>query len=363
MPESCGCGCCVLEYAPSLHLFLDRFNPFLHLFNLAGAQRLGGEEMSTITVPASSPSPDEDANKLRRAFQGWGTDEKTIIEVLSHRNAAQRLAIAEAYARLYGESLLERLHSELSGDFRKAVMLWTMDPAERDAKLTNGALKRTGDSHLWVIIEVACASSPDHLIAVRKAYCSLYSSSIEEEVAHRFSTVEPLSKLLVCLLTSYRYPGDHVDSELAKHEAAQLSDAVKSNQVGNDDVIRILSTRNKSQLVETFKHYIENYGKHIVEDIEVIDKSQFARVLKTAIWCLASPEKHFARVVRTSVVGLGTDEDSLTRAIVSRAEIDLRKIKEEYKIQYKTTLKSDVIDDTSGDYMRFLLALVGSEDI
>lgn len=49
---------------------------------------------------------------------GWGTDEKTVIEVLSHRHAAQRVAIAEAYTRVYGESLLERLHSELSGDFR-----------------------------------------------------------------------------------------------------------------------------------------------------------------------------------------------------------------------------------------------------
>lgn len=121
-----------------------------------------------------------------------------------------------------------------------------------------------------------------------------------------------------------------------------------------------------------------------IQDIEV-NKSQFTGVLKTAIWCLTSPEKHFAevnlitlnwstskcptffvhpvQVVRTSVVGLGTDEDSLTRAIVTRAEIDLKKIKMEYKIQYKTTLKADVIDDTSGDYMRFLLALVGSEDL
>ncbi|XP_042463117.1 annexin D3-like [Zingiber officinale] len=317
--------------------------------------------MTTITVPPSPLSPDEDANKLRKAFQGLGTDEKTVIEILSHRSAGQRLAIAKAYAHLYGESLLERLHSELSGDFRKAVMLWTMDPAERDAKLANKALKRKGDRDLWVIIEVACASSPDHLVAVRKAYCSLYSSSMEEEVAQSFSTVHPLSKLLVRLLTSYRYSGDHVDSELAKYEAAQLSDAVKSNQIGRDDVIRILSSRNKSQLKETFKYYNENYGKHIVEDIEVIDKSQFTTLLKTAIWCLASPENHFAEVVRTSVVGLGTDEDSLTRAIVTRAEIDLEKIKEEYKIRYKTTLRADVIGDTSGDYKRFLLALVGSE--
>ncbi|KAG6528812.1 annexin D3-like [Zingiber officinale] len=318
--------------------------------------------MATITVPPSPLSPVEDAKKLRKAFQGLGTDEKTVIEILSHRSAGQRLAIAKAYAHLYGESLLERLHSELSGDFRKAVMLWTMDPAERDAKLANKALKRKGDRDLWVIIEVACASSPDHLVAVRKAYCSLYSSSMEEEVAQSFSTVHPLSKLLVRLLTSYRYSGDHVDSELAKYEAALLSDAVKSNQIGHDDVIRILSSRNKSQLKETFKYYNENYGKHIVEDIEVIDKNQFTRLLKTAIWCLASPENHFAEVVRTSVVGLGTDEDSLTRAIVTRAEIDLEKIKEEYKIRYKTTLRADVIGDTSGDYKRFLLALVGSED-
>lgn len=62
------------------------------------------------------------------------------------------------------------------------------------------------------------------------------------------------------------------------------------------------------------------------------------------------------------MVGLGTDEDSLTRAIVTRAEIDLKNVKKEYKIRYKTTLNADVIDDTSGDYMRFLLALVGPAD-
>ena len=49
---------------------------------------------------------------------GLGTDEKAIIWVLGHRNASQRKKIREAYQQLYNESLIDRLHSELSGDFR-----------------------------------------------------------------------------------------------------------------------------------------------------------------------------------------------------------------------------------------------------
>lgn len=72
------------------------------------------------------------------------------------------------------------------------MMLWTVDPAERDAKLVDKALRRKDDNfalrkadehYIWVIVEVACASSPDHLMAVRKAYCSKFSSSLEEDVA------------------------------------------------------------------------------------------------------------------------------------------------------------------------------------
>ncbi|XP_064949705.1 annexin D3-like isoform X1 [Musa acuminata AAA Group] len=384
MSDSCCCHghCCGLDVT-RLHLVLQRLNPLTCLYRLADGQGEGGG-MGTITVPASLPSPEDDGHKLRKAFRGWGTDEKAIIDILGHRTAAQRSAIAAAYASLYGESLLDRLHSELSGDFRNAVMLWTMDPAERDAKLVNKALKRKGERHLWVIIEVACASSPDHLIAVRQAYCSLFASSIEEDVAHKITPTEPLGlvmlldiiiigigssssnlsflQLLVRLLTSYRYPEEHVAVELAKHEAAQLFDAVQKKQLHQDEVIRVLSTRNKSQLKETFEQYTEGYGRHIEEDIEGADRSQFASMLKAAIWCIASPEKHFAEVVRRSVVGLGTDEDSLTRAVVSRAEIDMKKVKEEYKKRYNTTLIYDVVDDTSGDYMRFLLTLIGPAD-
>lgn len=65
--------------------------------------------------------------------------------------------------------------------------------------------------------------------------------------------------------------------------------------------------------------------------------------------------------MRTAMAGLGTDEESLSRGIVTRAEIDLMKIRGEYLNMYKISLDNDVIGDTSGDYKDFLLTLLGAK--
>lgn len=67
------------------------------------------------------------------------------------------------------------------------------------------------------------------------------------------------------------------------------------------------------------------------------------------------------QVIRASIVGLGTDEDSLTRAIVTRAEIDMMNIRGEYYNKNKSSMDNAVIGDTSGDYKDFLLTLLGAK--
>lgn len=49
---------------------------------------------------------------------GWGTDEKVIISLIGHRNAAQRMLIKQAYEQQYNEDLINRLQKEISGDFQ-----------------------------------------------------------------------------------------------------------------------------------------------------------------------------------------------------------------------------------------------------
>ncbi|KAH1064404.1 hypothetical protein J1N35_029391 [Gossypium stocksii] len=321
--------------------------------------KIGG--MGSLKLLDVIPSPEDDSHKLKKAFQGFGTDEDGIIEILGHRDANQRKKIRETYHQLYNETLIDALKSELSGDFGKAVILWTYDPSERDARLANEALKskKKGIKHLEIIVEISCASSPQHIVAVRQAYCTLFDHSLEEDIVA--SVPPPLRKILLGLVTSYRYDKEVVDTDVANLEADRLHEAIKTKDLANDDIVYILSTRNFYQLRTTFECYKKKHGNPIDKDIEKSGKGDLESLLRMVILCIDSPEKHFAEVVGTSIIGLGTDEDSLTRAIISRAEIDMMKVKSEYLNIYKSSLDDAVTGDTSGDYRNFLVTLLGGK--
>ncbi|KAK4738377.1 hypothetical protein R3W88_002074 [Solanum pinnatisectum] len=316
--------------------------------------------MGSLFVPDFIPSPIQDAETLRKSFKGHflglGTDEKAIITILGHRDESQRKKIKEAYQLLYNKSLIDDLHSELSGDFR------THDPLERDARLANEVLNSWihDVTCLQVIVEIACASTPDHLVAVRQTYCALFGCSLEEDIIAHVSL--PAQKVLVNLVSSYRYNKVLVDHGTANLEASKLREATRTKQLGSDELVMILSTRNIHQLKATFKCYKQNYGFSIDQDITNCGEGLLESILKVVIWCINFPEKHFAEVVKVSTDGLGTNEDSLSRAIVTRTEIDMIKIKEEYLKMKDTILDHAVADDTSGYYREFLMTLLGAND-
>ncbi|KAJ8543711.1 hypothetical protein K7X08_025329 [Anisodus acutangulus] len=135
-----------------------------------------------------------------KMFAGWGTNEELIIQILAHRNAAQRKLIRESYATAYSEDLLKDLDAELTSDFQRVVLLWTLSPAERDAYLANEATKRLTASN-WVIMEIACTRSSDELFKARQAYHAKYKRLLEEDVAYHTTGDFPIE----CLKTPERY--------------------------------------------------------------------------------------------------------------------------------------------------------------
>ncbi|KAF4388991.1 hypothetical protein F8388_026720 [Cannabis sativa] len=295
--------------------------------------------MATL-IAMDNASPIEDAEILHKACKGWGTDEKLIINILGHRNATQRKQIREAYERLYEEDLIKRLESELSGDFERAVYRWILDPVDRDAVLAHVAIKKS-EVDFKVLIEISCIYSPEELLGVRRAYQNRYKHSLEEDLASHTSEVNP---------------------RLADSEADIVHKAIKDNCFNNDELIRILTTRSKPQLNATFNRYREDHKTSISKDLLGDSGNSFQKALHTTVRCITDPHKYYAKVLRDGVKKMGTDEDSVTRVIVTRAEKDLKEIKEVYYKKNSISLDDAIAKDTSGDYKDFLLALLGKPD-
>lgn len=315
--------------------------------------------MSTISVPSSVPSVAEDCERLQKAFTGWGTDEASIISILAHRSAEQRKSILQTYAATYEEDLLKTLDKELTSDFERIVKIWTLDPPERDAFLANEATKRWTSSNR-VLVEIACARSPHDLLLARQAYHAKFKKSLEEDVAHH--TTGDFRKLLVPLVSSYRYGGDEVNMVLAKSEAKVLHEHISSKEYTHEDVIRILATRSKAQVNATLNHYKNAFGQDINKDLKEDPKDEFLSILRATVKCLTNPAKYFEKVLRLAINKTGTDEGALTRVVATRAEVDMKVIKEEYHKRNSVTLENAIAKDTGGDYEKMLLALIGHQD-
>ncbi|KAL0361696.1 UNVERIFIED_CONTAM: Annexin D2 [Sesamum radiatum] len=312
--------------------------------------------MSTLCVPSQVPSVAEDCEQLRKAFAGWGTNEGLIISILGHRNASQRKLIRQVYAETYGEDLLKVLDKELSSNFERVVKLWTLDPAERDAFLASEAIKKSTSSN-QVLVEIACARSPKELLLAREAYHACFKRSLEEDVAYH--TSGDFRKLLVPLVSSYRYGGDDVNLTVAKTEAKLLHTKISGKAYSCDDIIRILTTRSKAQINATLNQYKNEFGSDINKNLKADPKDEFLALLRATVKCLVCPEKYFEKVLRLSINKMGTEEGALTRVVATRAEVDMKAIKDLYQKRSSVPLDQAIGKDTSGDYEKMLLTLIG----
>ncbi|KAK4763579.1 hypothetical protein SAY87_013017 [Trapa incisa] len=229
------------------------------------------EIMATVIAPEDF-SPAEDAETLKKAFQGlysilshgWGTDEKAVISILGYRNLSQRRLIREAYREIYREDLFSELQSEFSGHLEKALTHWILDPVDHVALLVHSELRKLNPNH-GVIAEIACIRSPEDLLAVKRAYRSRYRRSMEEDVASL--TSGNARKILVALASPFRFDGDEISEQTAVSEASILHEEIHGIDRNLEETVRILSTRSKAQLNATFNHYRDIYNTSITKVI------------------------------------------------------------------------------------------------
>ncbi|KAG7322845.1 hypothetical protein KOW79_014191 [Hemibagrus wyckioides] len=308
---------------------------------------------------ASDFDPEIDAEKLRVAMKGTGTDEATIISILSHRTIAQRQKIKEAYKVSVGKNLEDDIKSELTGNFEKVVCGLLMPAPSYDAYELRSAIKGAGTDEAC-LIEILASRTNAEIKALTITYKKEHDRDLEDDISGDTSGM--FKRVLVSLATAGRDESTKVDEALAKQDAKEIFEAGEARW-GTDEVkfLTILCVRNRNHLLRVFQEYQQISGRDIEDSIKREMSGCLEDVFLAIVKCIRSKPAFFAERLYKSMKGLGTTDSILIRVMVSRAEIDMIDIKAEFLKMYGKTLNSFIKGDTSGDYRKILLELCGAE--
>ncbi|XP_021199593.3 annexin B10 isoform X5 [Helicoverpa armigera] len=299
----------------------------------------------------------EDAAALRAAMKGFGTDEQAIIDILTTRSNAQRQAISKAFTHEYGRDIIEDLKSELGGHFEDVIVALMLPPEEYLCKELHKCMDGLGtDEH--TLVEILCTRTKQEIAAIVEAYERMYDRPLAEHMCSE--TSGDFRRLLTLIVTGARDDEVGVDAEKAREDAQALYDAGEAKWGTDEEVFnRILAHESFAQLRQIFEEYKNISGRTIEQAIKAEIGGELKEALSAIVECVENASAWFATRLRKSMQGLGTDDRTLIRILVSRSEIDLGAIKSEYERLYDKTLESEIKGETSGDYKRALVALLG----
>lgn len=209
------------------------------------------------------------------------------------------------------------------------------------------------------VLEVLISRSNIDIANINLAYANFYQRSLRSEIESKyFGSVENLlSQLSKGARTDNSSP---VDSSLVNKDVADLYNAGEGMVGTDEDVfVNIYAARSFNHLNAIYATYASQYGK----TMESVIRSEFSGNIEGLLLDIISYSKnkvsYLAERLHYTMAGAQTLDHSLMRLIVGRCEIDLGDVKVEYQKLYGRSLASDVSSDTSRDYKRALLALIG----
>lgn len=281
-------------------------------------------------------------------MKGFGTDEDAIINVLCRRPCVQRLEIVKAYKTAYGKDLMTDIKKETSGNFQRVLLALLTPMVDYYCQELSEAMRGQGTDEN-TLIEILCGGLPNRIIqSITATYKRLYGQNLE--IALQSETSFSFKRLLVSCSTGNRDESTVTDVNSARADAQLLVNA-GTGRWGTDEseFNRILCTRNFAQLKLIAQEYEKLTGNTLEKDIKKEFSGDVEDGMLAVVRCAMNRNLFFAKCLHKSVAGMGTDDRALIRLCVTRCEIDLMDIKEEYQRTYNEPLKAAIKGDTSGE--------------
>ncbi|KAM4527153.1 annexin A1-like [Odontesthes bonariensis] len=298
-----------------------------------------------------------DAAVLESAIKSKGVDKDVIIAVLVKRSNEQRQKIKAMYEASAGRKLDKDLKSALRSDLEDVSLALLMMPGQFDAYLLRKATKGLGTDEA-VLVEILATRSNKEIQEIKRVFKEEYKTDLEEVI--KDETSGDFTKALLAMLSAKKDESTEVDVELARKDAQILFEAGENTAKADvSTLINILTTRSSPQLTKTFHQYACVSDITLPNALKMELKGDIEDCLIDIVKCAWNTPAFFAEKLHLAMKGPGTCEKTLIRILVSRSEVDLKKIVEEYRAMFDKTLQEDLLNDTKGHYQKVLLGLCG----
>ena len=296
-----------------------------------------------------------DAAALRKAMEGFGTDEDALIKIVANRSNAQRQKIKEEYKTAYGRDLISDLKSELRGKLEDAMVALFTEPIEYDVDSLNRAMKGAGTDE-DAVIEIITSRPNWMLKKIKEKFKQKYNKELESAVKSDFHG--DLERLLVSILQCKRSENNNPNQSECANLAKELFDAGEKKW-GTDSSIfnKIFTGCSPTEIACIAREYHKISGHTILDGIDKEFSGNTKKALRSIVYALISPSEYFATRVQDAIKGFGTNDHLLIRILITRDEIDMPQIKQYYKQLYGNDMVEDIKKDIGGDYRKLMIEL------
>ncbi|KAL4803055.1 hypothetical protein BDV18DRAFT_146186 [Aspergillus unguis] len=234
----------------------------------------------------SSGDASKEADALRKAMKGWGTDEKALISVLAKPDPLQMALIRYTYGERHGRNLEKDLKSELSGDFELAMVSLAAGPLGQDIAYLKEAMSGIGTDEV-AINDVLIGRSNADLRAIKYQYVNRYGKALVDDIKSDLSG--KTEKFFLMLLNAARPErGTYFDQASVDKDVHELHLATVA-KTGTDEVgvAAVLLGASDQKLVAIMQAFEAKYHASLEKTI----KDEFSGHLEKALLAILGRAK------------------------------------------------------------------------
>ncbi|KAJ5595237.1 uncharacterized protein N7459_001445 [Penicillium hispanicum] len=322
----------------------------------------GAPSMPSLGYAPGQTAPGDfrrEADALRKAMKGFGTDEKALIQVLARLDPLQMAAVRATYAQHIGRDLYKDVKSETGGYFRDGLLAVIDGPLQHDVACAHEAIEGIGTKE-WLLNDVLLGRSNADLAAIKAAYERTYRRALATDVEGDLSF--QTAALFAAVVRAARHEESvPVNPQAAEAEARALHDATAARMRNNVAEVCGVFARSSDAELRAIDHafharYHASLEKHLEKEFSGHMEVALVQMLRSA----TDPAMRDAILLEECMAGMGTKDERLVVRVVrvhwNRNHKEM--VKRAYRHRYHKDLIERVRGETSGDYQRLMVALL-----